>query len=108
MYMTRGLTKQIHVDKLDLTVTWGNLELAFANLEELGVFTGALKYVTISEEGPSKGMHPSWSTSSSSKKEDGSAKPNPWRWRDLVPASLVVLAIASSISMYLRSRSRRN
>ena len=45
LYLTRGLTKKVSVDKLELVVTWGNLELAFGNSEELGIFLGALRYV---------------------------------------------------------------
>ena len=29
LYLTRGLTRSIRIDRLDLVVTWGNLELAF-------------------------------------------------------------------------------
>ena len=49
LYLTRGLTKKIRVDSLDLVVTWGNLELAFANNEELRLFVDALKYVEFVE-----------------------------------------------------------
>ena len=51
LYLTRGLTKKIRVDKTELVVTWGNLELAFANGEELGIFISALKYVDFVEDG---------------------------------------------------------
>ena len=33
------------VNKLELVVTWGHLELAFGNSEELGIFVSALRYV---------------------------------------------------------------
>ncbi len=52
LYLTRGLTKKIRVDSLDLVVTWGNLELAFANSEELRLFVDALKYVEFVDEKP--------------------------------------------------------
>merc|ERR1712078_217497 len=45
LYLTRGLTKKVSVDKLELVVTWGHLELAFGNSEELGIFVSALRYV---------------------------------------------------------------
>ena len=50
LYLTRGLTKKIRVNKSELVVTWGNLELAFANTEELGIFVSALKYVDFAED----------------------------------------------------------
>lgn len=57
LYLTRGLTKKIRVDKVQLVVLWGNLELAFANSEELGIFTSALKYMDV-EEGSEKEVPP--------------------------------------------------
>ena len=42
---------------MQLVVLWGNLELAFANSEELGIFTSALKYVDV-EEGSEKEVPP--------------------------------------------------
>ena len=100
LYLTRGLTKKIRVDKTELVVTWGNLELAFANREELGIFISALKYVDFVEDGNNadQGAPTSAGTKAS---EDGAAvepsaghekkKPStfPWsKWTTLLLGAL--------------------
>mmetsp|Transcript_9775 Transcript_9775/g.33735 ORF Transcript_9775/g.33735 Transcript_9775/m.33735 type:complete len:238 (+) Transcript_9775:100-813(+) len=96
LYLTRGLTKKIRVDKVQLVVLWGNLELAFANSEELGIFTSALKYVDV-EEGSEKEVPPAAKTEKEGAEGRGlfGGKVSLYDWVVPVSVSLALLAVVS-------------
>ncbi|WZN58892.1 hypothetical protein HKI87_01g04160 [Chloropicon roscoffensis] len=96
LYLTRGLTKKIRVDKVQLVVLWGNLELAFANSEELGIFTSALKYVDV-EEGSEKEVPPAAKTEKEGAEGRGlfGGKGSLYDWVVPVSVSLALLAVVS-------------
>ena len=77
-------------------VLWGNLELAFANSEELGIFTSALKYVDV-EEGSEKEVPPAAKIEKEGAEGRGlfGGKGSLYDWVVPVSVSLALLAVVS-------------
>ena len=110
LYLTRGLTKKIRVDKVDLVVTWGNLELAFANSEELGIFVSALRYVDFVEDKDKAAQAPSTTSKSATSKSSSSSgsfnRNGKQLYQWVLPLSITVAVVATLSYHVLKRRSQ--
>ncbi|UPQ99156.1 hypothetical protein HOP50_03g24630 [Chloropicon primus] len=100
LYLTRGLTKKIRVDERELVVTWGNLELAFANSEELKIFTSALKYVLVEDSKDDQSARPRKAEGKRTAK--GSFMDRKWTVYDWVVPISMSLAVMGLFQYYKR------